>query len=421
MEMNSVGLAALDITPNFPIRLSGYGVRREEANQVETRLWAKAMAIGSEYPILLLTLDNCGVTKTFTDQVTQAIMAASGIARESIVLCYSHTHTAPCLTGAAPMLFSSDIPSAHEKHIDDYTDEIKHHLVNVGLSALSNREPAKVSFTQGHAGFAANRRIEIGPVDHVMPMIQVHDPEGKLRAVWVSYACHCTTLHPDENRICGDWAGFAQEAIERDHPGSMAFVSIGCAANANPYPRTGVTYARQHGEDLAYEVTRLVQTEIQPISKATDSRLTSIDLPFDTLPTREAWIIQAAEKTPAGYHARKWLERIDDGQSVPISEPYPIQTWTFGEDLVMVFLASEVVADYVYRLRRMYDPNRLWVGAYANAFPGYIPSRRIWQEGGYEGSTATVYFGMPNRYTEDVEDRIIDAIKAMIPDTFLRR
>ena len=68
----------------------------------------------------------------------------------------------------------------------------------------------------------------------------------------------------------------------------------------------------------------------------------------------------------------------------------------------------------------MYDPARLWTGAYANDFPGYIPSRRIWKEGGYEGGDATVYFGLPNRFAGDVEERVVEAVQRVIPETFRR-
>ena len=56
-----VGAAKIDITPDFPVRLSGYGGRRDEADSVEQRIWAKALAIrnGTESPALLMTVDNC--------------------------------------------------------------------------------------------------------------------------------------------------------------------------------------------------------------------------------------------------------------------------------------------------------------------------------------------------------------------------
>lgn len=415
-----VGLAKIDVTPTHPIRLSGYGVRREETAQVETRLWARAMAIGDDRPTVLIALENVGVTEAFTEEIAARLKDQAGIERPRFALSYSHTHTGPFLTNAAPMLFSSDIPTDHQARIDQYTNDLSDKLVAVSLAALADRKPGVLSYTQGSAGFAANRRGQVGPVDHVMPLLRVAEPDGRLRALWASYACHCTTLGGSANVLCGDWAGYAQDAIEQDHPGVVGLVSIGCAADANPYPRADLDYARQHGADIASEVNRLLSGSLKPVSGELDCRFSYIDLPFDTLPTREEWIARAESGGSGSYHASKWLERLDRGETIPTSQPYPVQTWAFGDDLVIVFLASEVVADFTLRLRRLYDPARLWVGAYNNAFPGYIPSRRVWQEGGYEGGDATIYFGMPARYTEEVEDRVIAAVERLVPDHFRR-
>src|SRR5438445_7532177 len=58
-----VGVAQVDITPAYPIRLCGYAVRTRESDGVEQKLCAKALAIGSDTdgPALLVTVDNCGV------------------------------------------------------------------------------------------------------------------------------------------------------------------------------------------------------------------------------------------------------------------------------------------------------------------------------------------------------------------------
>jgi hypothetical protein len=73
------------------------------------------------------------------------------------------------------------------------------------------------------------------------------DKSGKIRAIWASYACHCTTMADVPNHICGDWAGFAREYLERDHPGAVAVVTLGCGADADPKPRTGLEFAKQNG------------------------------------------------------------------------------------------------------------------------------------------------------------------------------
>ncbi|MYA76289.1 MAG: hypothetical protein F4014_12885 [Gemmatimonadetes bacterium] len=419
-ELIPAGVAEIDITPDYPVRLSGYGARREETAKIKSSLYARALAIGTERPVLMLALDNCGVTDSMMASVARELGQRAGLKRERIVLCYTHTHNAPMLSGAAPMLFSTDIPAAHQRHIDRYTGEVTGRLVEVGLRALSDRKPSRLSYSEGHAGFAVNRRAQIGPVDHVMPMIRVDDPEGNLRAVWVSYACHCTTFGPADNFMCGDWAGFATERIMRNHPGAVALVTIGCAANANPFPRTGLSFSRRHGGDIAWEVDRLLGIPGRPLTGRIRCRLVHASLPYDTIPSREAWTAAAEEAGATGYHARKWIARMDHGETVPDALGYPVQGWSFGDELAIVFLAGEVVADYAFRLRRMYDPAKLWIGAYANDFPGYIPSRRIWKEGGYEGGDANVYFGLPNRFAGDVEERVVEAAQRVIPETFRR-
>ncbi len=419
-ETASVGVGEVDVTPDYPVRLSGYGARREETSRIRSRLYARALAIGDKRPVLLLVLENTGVTESMTESVARELVRQTGVDRERIVLCYTHTHTGPMLAGAAPMLFGTDIPEAHQRHVDRYTEEATDRLVEVGLLALENRRPARLYYSQGHAGFAANRRAQTGPVDHVMPMIRIDDLDGNLMAVWISYAAHCTTFGPDENFICGDWAGFAAESIRRSHPGAVALVTIGCAANANPFPRTGWSHARRHGGDLAWEVNRLLGLPGVPLTGRIRSRLVHATLPYDTMPSREEWCARAEQEGPEGYHARKWLAKLDMGEAIPDALRYPVQGWSFGNELAIVFLAGEVVADYALKLRRMYDPGRLWLGAYANDFPGYIPSRRIWKEGGYEAGDATVFFGLPNRFAEEVEERVLEAAQQVIPETLRR-
>ena len=204
-----VGIAEIDITPDYPVRLSGYGARRDETTRVETPLRAKALAIGNGKPALLITLENCGVTKTFTTEIAKRLRGGAGLPEDRLTICYSHTHTGPCLTGAAPMLFSTDIPPGHQKNIDRYTGELLDKLVGIGLTALTEQKPAYLSWTQGHAGFAANRRNQIGPVDHVMPMMRITDAEGNYKVFglppgeslpWAEAEGLATTYYPDADR-----------------------------------------------------------------------------------------------------------------------------------------------------------------------------------------------------------------------------
>ena len=118
-----------------------------------------------------------------------------------------------------------------------------------------------------------------------------------------------------------------------------------------------------------------------------------------------------------GYHAQRMLEHIRRDGRVPTKLGYPVTTWSFGTDLAMVFLPGEVVIDYTLRLKGELDGDRLWVTAYANDVPCYIPSQRILEEGGYEADSSMISYARPTRLAHSVENQIVAAVKGLLSDS----
>jgi hypothetical protein len=416
-----VGFSKGDITPTYPVRLNGYWGRNVESTNSVHPLYAKGMAIGSDKqgPAVLISVDNCIVPKQVYDEIVSRL-SRHGVAREKLVILVSHSHTAPKLAGAADNIFGMDIPPADQEHIDRYTKEFTDALEQAAVSALKDRGPARMAWAQTSAAFAANRRTKGGPVDHDVPVLVITDPKGKLRGLLLNYACHCTTLDGKETRMCGDWAAFAEQALEDSCPGITAMTAIGCGADQNPNPRPGVEFAKQHGKELADAVLNLLDQKLKPISGKLECRASKIGLPFEKVPSREDYekILAGSSNAPTAYHAKKEMARIDRGEKLPAELPYMVQEWNFGDRLAMVFLPGEVVVDYSLRLKREFDPQRLWVNAYANYVPCYIPSKRVWAEGGYEGGGAMIYYDLPTRLSQNTEELIINAVYEIMPPTF---
>src|SRR2546430_1839384 len=305
-----VGAARIDITPDYPIRLTGYAVRKTESEGVEQRLWAKALAIGgdAEGPAILLTVDNCGVCANLIDEVAARLKSKTGIPRERIAVCSSHTNSGPCTLGFAPNIFASAIPAGQQTTIERYSKELTDKLEQVALAALADRRPARLAWNEASVAFARNRRTEGGPVDPALPILCATGLDGQVRAVVANYACHCTTLGGEFNRFCGDWAGFAQEAVQRDFPGAIALISIGCGADANPFPRGSLELAKRHGDEVAAEVKRMLDGRLTPIRQPLTCRMKRFELPFDKVPTRDQWEERAHQSGIVGYHAKRNLE-----------------------------------------------------------------------------------------------------------------
>jgi hypothetical protein len=93
----------------------------------------------------------------------------------------------------------------------------------------------------------------------------------------------------------------------------------------------------------------------------------------------------------------------------------------FGSELAMVFLAGEVVSEYSLRLKRELDSARLWVNAYANSAPCYLPSKRMFAEGGYEVDASMEYYGWSTRLAIGTEDRVIATVRDLVPTAFQKK
>ena len=428
------GVAEIDITPSEAIRLTGYGNREQPTADVRQRLWAKALAFGTDSsPSVLVAVDLIGVPLAVTDAVARRLADVS-VRREQFVISATHTHTGPSLSGVLPYIFNVPASAGQQQVIDSYTSALTDRLERVARAALADRHPSRVSWSQGRAGFAANRRVlkdgkwagfgvtPGGAVDHDVPMLAVHGPDGVLRAVLVNYACHATTLEGRDNYLHGDWPGVAKELIQRRHPGAIAMVTVGTGADSNPNPRGGgLPDVERNATAIADEVDRLLATPMRPLTSPPRGRLETIDLDLAPVPSRQEWEERAKKNVPDGFQAQAILGRLDRGERIATTAPYPIQTWSFGDSLGMVFLAGEVVADYGLRLKRELDPSRLWVNAYSNDVAFYVASKRLIREGGYEVDRSMVFYGQPARLADDTEDRIVSTVRKLLPRTFASR
>jgi putative membrane-bound dehydrogenase-like protein len=416
----SAGVARVDITPEEPTRLTGYASRKSEAEGVAQRIWAKAVALadGDGARAVLITVDNCGVCSPIVNELAARLAKKASLARERLAVASSHTHSAPMTRGFAPNIFAADIPADQQQRLDKYSDRLIDQLEGVALAALADLRPAQIEWNEGRVCFAKNRRTDGGPVDHALPVLCVRGPDGNVRAVVANYACHCTTLGGDFNKVHGDWAGCAQEEIERVLPGAVALITIGCGADANPFPRGSVELAQQHGTELAREVAGSLHNRMRPLTTAPRCQLRAFELPMVPPASRAEWEQRSTGDGIIGHLARKKLRLLDSGAALPTALPYTAQTWTFGNDLAMVFLAGEVVVDYSRWLKENYDSERLWISAYANDVPCYIPSKRILAEGGYEAESSLWYYDRASRLAPEAEDKIHDELTAILPAAF---
>lgn len=419
------GAAKTIITPARPMWMSGYASRTKPAEGKVTELYAKALYLEDTagQGAVLVTLDLVGIDRDLSRRVTQAIERKHGLPRDRILLSVSHTHCGPVVGSNLSAMYFLD--AAQEKLVADYADQLPGLILGVVSEAQQKLAPARIESGRGQAGFAVNRRNnkepEVaklrqlgklqGPVDHDVPVLAVRDEGGVLKAVVFGYACHATTM--DFLQWSGDWPGFAQAEIEAAHPAAIALFWAGCGADQNPLPRRVPALAHAYGKELAQAVEAVVKSPMAPVRPALKTKYVEIDLPFADLPSREKLADETLSKDRfVAARARLLMKEMQTKGALKSTYPYPIQAWQLGDNLTWLALGGEVVVDYSLRLKK--ENGDLSVIAYANDVMAYIPSKRVLQEGGYEGATSMIYYGQPAVWNPRLEDMIVDSATSLI-------
>ena len=417
------GVAKRAITPQSPMWLSGYAGRDRPADGTLTDLWAKCLVLqdAAGGRVALLTLDLIGIDRAIAVEVRRRLQEKHGLDAAHVAFCTSHTHTGPVIAGNLSTMYALD--ETQQRLVEEYTVRLMDEMTAVVDDAMADVSPCALAWGSGTADFAVNRRNNqeakvpdlraagqlVGPVDHDVPVLRVSAADGSLRAVAFGYACHSTVLAFFQ--WSGDYPGFAQLELEKSHPGAVALFWAGCGADQNPLPRRTVELAQEYGRRLAASVEQVLIGDMRPISGTALASYEEVDLPFDTLPTREQIALDAESSDRyVAARAKLLLQQIDGGTPLSPTYPYPVQLWQLGTGgPTWVTLGGEVVVDYSLRLKAELGAS-LWVAGYANDVMAYIPSRRVLQEGGYEGGGAMVYYGLPTIWGPEVEEVIVRAV-----------
>jgi neutral ceramidase len=421
------GVAKVNITPEKPMWMSGYGARNKPAEGKLTDLWAKALVL--EDPRgqrgVLITMDLVGIDRELSRAVCDELKKKHGLPREAIILSVSHTHCGPVVGGNLSAMY--DLDAKQQKLVTDYALTLRKKLVQAADEALGKLVPVTLSWNIGQADFAVNRRnnkeaevpklkeaVQLrGPIDHDVPVLAVKDKNQKPLAIVFGYACHATVL--SFYQWCGDYPGFAQANLEQMYPGAVALFWAGCGADQNPLPRRTVELAEKYGTELSNSVANVLKDRMKPIAGDLRMSYAEIDLPFAELPTREKLAEDARDKNKfVASRARLLLKQLEKDGSLRRAYPYPIQVWGVGSDLDWVTLGGEVVVDYALRLKKENGAGKTWVMGYANDVMAYIPSLRVLKEGGYEGGGAMVYYGLPTVWGPRVEELIVAGVHGQI-------
>jgi hypothetical protein len=429
------------ITPGQPVWMAGYASRKGRSEGVRQELKAKTLVIedATGGRLVVVTLDLVGVPRPLRDAVEKHTTEKHQLPPGSLLINASHTHSGPMIRTYKPRggkgperVTSSNIPAEAEQEVLAEVHAYNQSLVDTicanidkGIASLT---PAQLKYSFARCGFSMNRRSPKpdgtfnnfpnpdGPVDQEVPTLQIYDATGEnLTSVLFGYACHATTL--GDMLIHGDWPGYAQQYFETDHPGSLALFLNGCSGDQNPYPRRKVEYVERHGRAMATAIDAAIFANPTPVNGPVRALLEWTPVAYDTLPDKAELALRQKDKDPYEQrYASFLLDDLEANGSLATSYPVPVQVIRFGDSLTMATLGGEVVVDYSHRLKKelgQKNHHPVWVAGYSNDVMCYLPSKRVVEEGGYEGKTSMRYVRThihPTNWSPAIEETLVKKV-----------
>jgi hypothetical protein len=409
------GISKAIITPRENMWMAGYGARTKPSEGKLHDLWAKALYLedAEGEDAVLITTDILGFPRAISDQICNRLGDELGLSRSQIILNSSHTHSGPVLSDALTSIYPLD--DIQRQLIEDYSEWFSNEIVELAHKAKRSVKPANIYAGNGVVRFQVNRRnnpaarleesTELkGPIDHAVPVLKIENRRGKTEAIVFGYACHPTVLNIYQ--WSGDYAGFARLELEKSYKRATALFFQGAGADLNPLPRRSVHLAQQYGKELAAAVDRVLKEDMQQLEPSLKTVYSEVSLELNAPPEKSELkeMIDKLKGTRKRW-AETLLANLERNEPVMSAYPYPVQLWQLG-DQIIASLGGEPVVNYSNNLKKILGNNAFVMG-YSNDVMAYIPTEQILSEGGYEGESAQMVYGMPAVWKTGIEKNIL--------------
>ena len=265
----SAGFARLNITPDYPVPMSGYGDRKDPSKGVHDSLFVRATAFSDgNNKALLISADVIGFSHDLWNEITDRIQEELNVRKEFVMLAAVHNHSGP-----VTRVYNEDSSSA----VIRFVGELKDKIVEASRQAITALSPAAIGFGKGTCKMNINRRASNGrgettlgrnpyaPCDNEVAIVRVN-VANKMKGMIINWPCHATVLGQNNYLITSDWPGAAARYVEDKFQGDViAPITIGASGDINPLYGPGdfddgYTFAKDAvGEDLAIEAIRVAK------------------------------------------------------------------------------------------------------------------------------------------------------------------
>ena len=412
------GVSIIDISPEKGVELAGYPHCPRLNTGVHDPLHASCIFLDNgQTKLVIVAMDLLMYSKKYVRSLRKQISDKTGILPGNILICCSHTHSAPWTSGRLDL-------EALEKGLatdDAYVSWLESRLVSMVVEACSSPFDAQIGVSKGicggEQGVGGNRRDPGGAADKEVCVIGVKDTNGIWRGCLVCYALHPTVLHSDNTLVSADYPAYIRKHLKWAKPGMITLFSQGTSGNQSTrYFRDGQNYeeACRIGTTIGVEAARVLDS--MDLTEETGLLIQSIET---DLPLREYIDKETAVNNVKEAEEKLALLRASNGSYIDIRNaelkllgaedilgyiilqekgikpslltdelPYEIQVIGIGNARI-VCLQGEAFVEIGLEIKKRSPFAETFVISLSNGVaPGYVYTAEALDFGGYETDTS---------------------------------
>lgn len=383
------GISKIIITPEKPVRMSGYDARKDPFKGVHDDLQAGAVVFDNgENKACIITAEVIAFAHDYVDETKERITRETGIPEQHILMTAVHNHGGP-VTRA----YGDDLTANEKEYIKTLQDKI----VQVVKEAADNVQPLRIGAGKGECKMNINRRAKQangsvwlgrnpdGVCDHEVGVIRIDDMSGKTIGVFVNWPCHATTGGQDNYQITADWPGAAARDIADEYGDPLVLITAGASGDINPIygPNDNFNDINAIGKDLADEVVRVCKE-------------------IDTYELKDMEVVTETLNANGKKRSESRMPNVslDPGPDVDIR----ITSLKIG-NILFCGISGELMNEIGLQVKKDSPFKYTYILTHCNGSSGYLVTDKAYKEGGYEP--------MVSRTMPGTEEMIIQGFRMM--------
>lgn len=380
-----VGYDQIDITPSYSVETIGFGRTDEHSRGILSNLYAQvSIWCLNDEKCCLVTIDHIGFSRQGSDFLRNEIGKIIGTSKEKVMLCFSHTHSAPN-------------ESIEQNYFKSLCDKVKISVKN----ALNKMTSSSIAWGNASTSIGLNRRKDSNFIDDRIGILKVCDAKtNDLNLIILRLTAHANVLKGDNYLISSDYFGNVRDTLQKKY-NCPVMLTQGASGNIAPrYFNSSITppdacderFVRSKNalSDMADIVLKDVDSVLLSLKQKTPKVLSmyskNITLTSEVPSKEKAFEVADEAKRYCGIDGTAWLKEVDRLLKNNITQQYEeIEVQYFILDNgCFCGVSNEIMCEFALKASSILNNNFFYFGGYTNGCSAYFPTEEEFDKGGFE-------------------------------------